>query len=262
MFKKIIWPLILFSSIALAIVFVTGFITSVNVSKSDGKESVQEATSSSEKIPEQGNATPNNSSEILILGDSIGFGVGDEENLGLEKRYLDLINKKGENKKEGTNNSIPGYESKDLLELFKGGEINATISNANLIILSIGGNDINRLEYKDDVTLGIAFEEALKNYKENVSLIIKEIRTINPDVQLAWIGLYDPYNKEEPEKTRLLLKWNYETRLIVNSDVRSVYIPTYELFEYHLKDYLSPDNFHPNGAGYQVIAEELDRIVN
>ncbi|WP_034551805.1 GDSL-type esterase/lipase family protein [Carnobacterium funditum] len=262
MFKKVIWPLVLFSSIALLIVFIAGFMTSVYVSRSEEKENTEKPMENSQNTPEEGDKTPEAASDILILGDSIGFGVGDEENLGLEKRYLDLVNKNNENKKAITNISVPGYESNELVDLIKSGENKSSISNANLIILSIGGNDLNRLEYEDNVTLTIAFEEALKNYKQNLEFIIKEIRTINPDAQLACIGLYNPYSKEEPEKARLLLKWNYETRLIVNADVKFAYIPTYELFEYHLNDYLSIDEFHPSGLGYQVIAEELYRILN
>lgn len=261
MLKKIIWPLILFISIALTIVFISGFITSVNVSKSEEKDSVEKPITNAKKTSEEGEASIE-SSEILILGDSVGFGLGDEENLGLEKRYLDIINKKGENKKEVTNISVPGYESTDLVNLIKSGENDSVISNASLIIISIGGNDINRLESEDNVILTVAFEKALKNYQTNLKGIIKEIRKNNPDAQLAFIGLYDPYNKEEPEKTKLLLEWNYETRLIVNSDFKFTYIPTYELFEYHLDEYLSPDGFHPSGLGYQMIAEELDRVLN
>jgi len=261
MYKKVIWPLLLVISIALSIVFITGFIASIVVSKSE--ESVpteQQLESSTIKLAE-GESISEDASEILILGDSIGFGVGDEENLGIGKRYLDLIDEENGNKRTITNISVPSYESNELVNLIKSAENKASILKANLIIISIGGNDLNRLEYEDSVSLTLAFEEALKNYKENLALIIKEIRANNPDAQLALIGLYDPYSKEEPEKTRLLLEWNYETRLIVDSDVKFAYVPTYELFKYHLTDYLSPDEFHPNGSGYQVIAEELDRIL-
>lgn len=262
MLKKIIWPLVLISSLVLAIVFVTGFVSSIYISKSEEKVQTEKPMKDMQDLSDKENKTVEDSSEILILGDSIGFGIGDEESLGLEKRYLDLINKENEDKKDTTNISVPGYESNDLVNLIKSGEDSASISDASLLIISIGGNDLNRLEYEDVVALTISFEEALKNYKENLKLIIEEIRTINPDAQLAFIGLYNPYSKEEPEKARFLLEWNYETRLILDSDAKFAYIPTYELFEYHLDDYLSLDEFHPSGAGYQVIAEELDRIVN
>ena len=261
MYKKLIWPLLLVSSIALSIVFIAGFVTAIVVSKSEKSVSTEQYLESSTNIPAEGDSIPEEASEILILGDSIGFGVGDEENLGIGKRYLNLIDEKDGNEKNITNLSVPSYESNELVNLIKSAENRASISTANLIIISIGGNDLNRLEYEDSVSLRLAFEEALKNYKENLALITKEIRAINPDAQLALIGLYDPYSKEEPEKTRLLLEWNYETRLVVDSDVKFAYVPTYELFKYHLTDYLSPDEFHPSGSGYQAIAEELDRIL-
>lgn len=261
MYKKVIWPLLLVSSIALSIVFIAGFVAAIVVSKSEESVSTEQELESSTSIPAEGESIPEDASEILILGDSIGFGVGDEENLGIGKRYLDLIDEEDGNKKTITNISVPSYESNELVNLVKSAENKATISKANLIIISIGGNDLNRLEYEDSVSLTLAFEEALKNYKENLALIIREIRVVNPDAQLALIGLYNPYSQEEPEKTRLLLEWNYETSLIVDSDVKFAYVPTYELFKYHLTDYLSPDEFHPNGSGYQVIAEELNRIL-
>lgn len=260
MFKKIVWPLVLLSSLALLFVFVTGFIASVNISKAPEettKKPLLSSTSSQEEIE-----TAQDSSEIVILGDSIGFGIGDEENLGIEKRYAELINKEDENKKEITNISVPGFESSDLVNIIKTGENTKVLSKATLIILSIGGNDLNRLEYEDDLTLTLAYEETLKKYQENLVFIVNEIRSVNPDAQLAFIGLYNPYSKDEPEIAKFLLEWNYQTRLIVNRDAKFAYIPTYELFEYHLDDYLSQDDFHPNGAGYQVIVEELDKIIN
>jgi lysophospholipase L1-like esterase len=262
MFKKVIWPIVLISSLVLVIVFVSGFVSSIYISKSEEKDQTEKPMQDRQDLSDKEGKPAGNSSEILILGDSIGFGIGDEENLGLEKRYLSIVNEEAGNKKESTNISVPGYTSNDLANLIKSGENNASISDASLLIISIGGNDLNRLEYEDAVTLTIAYEEALTNYKTNLELIIKEIRTISPDAQLAFIGLYNPYSKDEPEKARFLLEWNYETRLILDSDAKFAYIPTYELFDYHLEDYLSLDEFHPSGAGYQVIAEELDRILN
>lgn len=45
---------------------------------------------------------------------------------------------------------------------------------------------------------------------------------------------------------------------IVNRDPNMTLVPTFDLFQHKLGEYLSSDHFHPNGAGYQAIA---DRIV-
>lgn len=60
--------------------------------------------------------------------------------------------------------AIPGYESKDLAEMMKDISYTPNLSKANLIIISIGGNDLNRLEYTDEPTMNISFKEALNNY--------------------------------------------------------------------------------------------------
>lgn len=260
MLKKTVWPILLIGSIALSIIFIVGFITSINISQHKDIENIEKETVDNVLVDQDKEVkTP---SDILVIGDSIGFGIGDEENLGIGKRYLDLINKEGETELEVTNISVPGYESNELVDLLKSGQNKQDISDASLIIISIGGNDLNRLEYEDDLIKGIVFKEALENYKTNMDFVIKEIRAINEDAQVGLIGLYNPYREEELEKNRLVLEWNYETRLIVNSDFKFAYIPTFDQFKYHLDDYLSADDFHPNALGYKFIAEELYRILN
>ena len=118
------------------------------------------------------------------------------------------------------------------------------------------------MQDQDPSTLEIEYEETLMAYKEDLQAIIQRIRDLNPNAQLALVGLYDPYNNENPQKTRLLLDWNYETRRMVYEDPLMVYIPTYEVFQYNLDDYLAFDGFHPSGAGYKVITEMLYGILN
>ncbi|WP_368645715.1 GDSL-type esterase/lipase family protein [Alkalibacterium putridalgicola] len=261
MFKKVVWPLVSMSALILALVFVFGFVTSIIISGDEAGVQTETQTESPEDMPEDV-MPPDGASDILILGDSIGFGVGDEENLGIGERYLNLLEEDSETDTTITNSSVPGFESSQLADLIESRENRTSIAGAELIILSIGGNDLNRLNLEDNVTLAPAFEETLNTYKENLTFILSEIRSINPDAQLAIIGLYNPYSEDDPQNARFLLDWNHETRLIVNSDAAFAYIPTYELFAYHLDAYLSQDDFHPNGMGYQVIAETLFRILN
>lgn len=261
MIKKVVW-VVLSVSILLSIIFTTGFITSLNIIRSGEKEIMElPKMQTNDKENSTENLT-NSNLKILIMGDSIGYGIGDEENLGIGKRYQDLMNTENQTKLEITNISVPGYESDDLGVLIKSQENQSIIAEADLIIISIGGNDLNRLKYTDELTMSISFKETVKKYKENIETIINEIRTVNTDSQLAFIGLYDPFDKKEPQKTKFLLEWNYETRLIIDTDLKSSYIPTYEEFEYHLDEFLSADRFHPSAEGYQIIAEALYRILN
>lgn len=261
MYKKVVWPLLLIAALALTILFISGFVASIMITATDENASSGETVGDETEVTED--AVPSvEPSDVLVMGDSIGFGVGDEENQGIGERYLALLSEEDESGLSLANISVPGFDSTQLADSIESGEHNTTISSAQLIIISIGGNDLNRLEFEDSLDFTISFDEALTTYIDNLETIISEIRSINPDAQLALIGLYNPYSQETPELTPILLEWNYETRLIVNSDARLAYIPTYELFEYHLDGYLSFDQFHPNGAGYQVIAEQLYRVLN
>lgn len=262
MIKKFIWPLLVVVSISLALVFSVGFITAINISKTS-KEAVLEVPDdqSDSVTPPNAEIDSENQQDILIIGDSIGFGIGDAPDKGIGKRYTDLM---GEGKITPTqlnNISVPGHLSSDLLTLISGQENESFISAANLIIISIGGNDLNRVAQGDVLSLDVRYQETLESYKENLQLIIKRIREINPKAQLALIGLYNPYNEEQPQNARLLLEWNYETQRIVNIDSKMAYIPTYEQFEYHLETYLAEDHFHPSSEGYQVIADQLYGIL-
>jgi lysophospholipase L1-like esterase len=148
------------------------------------------------------------------------------------------------------------------LNLLESNKNDGIISLADIIIISMGSNDLNSIEYEDALSLNINYNDKLKFYKENLQKIIEKIRKINKEAHLAIIGLYDPYAQDEPQKTRFLLEWNYETGLIVNLNYKIAYVPTYEVFKYHLDSYLSADEFHPSGEGYQAIVEEIYDILD
>lgn len=198
---------------------------------------------------------------ILIMGDSIAYGTGDTENKGIGNRYRELIKDNNPKKIIQSNISVPGYESRDLALLIKDKENIKKISRADLIIISIGGNDLNRTEYNDSESLDFNYSKTLKNYKNNLILILNKVRNINSDAKIAMIGLYNPNTKVHPALSRLILNWNYETRLILNDYRKAFYIPTYEKFQNHLDDYLSYDKFHPSSKGYALISKELYEIL-
>lgn len=263
MYKKIIWPLLLVLSMTLMVIFMIGFTRAITISNgSSSKSDVDsEVVNNPKHEGNQSEATSNKVPNILVMGDSIGYGFGDEGNQGIGKRYASLVDPEGLQEIQVTNLSVSGAEVADLKNLINQGEYVPLISEVNLIIISIGGNDLNRLQFQETSTLEIDYEEKLKAYKDDLQSVIARIRDINPNAQLALVGLYDPYNNEVQQKTRLLLNWNYESRQMVYEDSKMVYIPTYELFQYHLDTYLAFDQFHPSSEGYKAITEVLYGIL-
>jgi len=195
-----------------------------------------------------------------VLGDSIGYGVGDEPGMGIGKRYAALIDP--EQTIAVSNLSVSGATSADLAALVAAPENVAFISAADLIIISIGGNDLNRIQYADALSLDAVFQETFNTYKDNLEATLSHIRALNPAAQIALIGLYNPYPDQDPQKSQKLLEWNYQTRLVADADLKTAYIPTDDQFKYHLETYLAADQFHPSSIGYQVIADALDRVLN
>ncbi|HEY5556972.1 GDSL-type esterase/lipase family protein [Acetobacterium sp.] len=255
MIKKI-WPLILLLSIALTIFFVTGLITSIIITNG-GEKNQSEIPKPTENIQNEPASADKN---ILVLGDSIGFGVGDEPDMGIGKRYAVLIDP--EKTIAVSNLSVSGAISSELAALVEDPENAPFISAADLIIISIGANDLNSLQYEDALSLDAAFQETFNTYQENLEATLNRIRNLNPEAQIALIGLYNPYPEQDPQKSQKLFEWNYKTQLIADADLKTAYIPIDDQVKYHLDTYLAADQFHPSSIGYQVIAEELDRVLN
>lgn len=265
MYKKLVWPFIVLLSISLIGMFIIGFSISVNISnEKDNRQEVNtldiEESPINTDVEKEDTDLKLVNPKILVIGDSIGFGFGDDGNEGIGNRYAKLIDNDLE-KNPVNNLSVSGDEVSDLEWVVNNEENKRIISDMDLIIISIGGNDLNRITFTDPVDLEINYQETLESYKESLVRIINRIRQLNPEAQLALVGLYDPYANND-QKTKLLLNWNYETRLLIQEESKFAYIPTYENFQYHLDEYLAFDEFHPSAKGYQVIAEELYKILN
>lgn len=253
---KRIWPLILVLGVALILIFATGVIIAIAITNG-GDKNPETLSDPAETIQTEPIRAANS---ILVLGDSIGFGVGDQPDMGIGKRYAALI--APDNPLPVTNLAVAGASSADLAALVAAPENSAFISAADLIIISIGGNDLNRLQYEDTLSLDRAFQETLSGYQKNLEATLNRLRALNPEAQIALIGLYNPYPDQDPQKSQKLLEWNYQTQLVAAAAKKTAYIPTDEAFKYHLPSYLAADQFHPSSLGYQVMAEALDRILN
>lgn len=256
--KKILWLVFFVFLISIAIFFIIGVVTSLNITTSSQSSDV--ADPSSETTPDKTSGTFKdiNNINILVLGDSIGAGMGDETNAGLGKGYAAKMRDTGK-ETEVINLSVPGAKTADLLERIQNKETEEFLSKSHLIMVSIGGNDINNLLDAESLSLASDYEALMTQYLSDLKVILNDIRAKNEDAQIVFIGVYNPYgDKVGIEKLELLLNMNDKTSLLVNSYPNSVYIPTYDLYKYNLNSFLAVDDFHPNAAGYSAI---VDRIV-
>ena len=61
--------------------------------------------------------------------------------------------------------------------------------------------------------------------------------------------------------SKVVRKWNYDSAEISALFPKIVFVPTFDLFELKVNDYLYSDKFHPNQKGYRLIAERVAALM-
>nr|WP_257985873.1 SGNH/GDSL hydrolase family protein [Bacillus sp. M6-12] len=201
---------------------------------------------------------------IVALGDSLTRGTGDETGRG----YVGLMSEmlKQESNKEITihNLGINGQRSADLMKQVEKQEIQRQIGMADAILITIGGNDL----FQGGQTLmnidPKEIDKAQNNYAANVQSILKTIRTKNSEAAVYLIGLYNPFIELEDSQltTRAVTEWNQRSAELSAEFPRTIFVPTFDLFQLNINDYLFSDKFHPNKDGYKMIADRVTALLS
>src|SRR5579884_3966571 len=85
-------------------------------------------------------APPANTIAPLILGDSLARGTGDETGLGIGGRLVDDLRQRHIRTNDVINLAVNGARTGDLLQQLQSRNVQTLIAQANVIIVSIGGN--------------------------------------------------------------------------------------------------------------------------
>lgn len=256
MYKKIKWTLILIISIITSLILIGGFITSLSIT-SNNKKKVVEKTPTSEEKTNMGKINPKDYN-ILVLGDSLAKGTGDEKGKGFAGYFADSWkNKIGEDVKV-KNLGVNGDVSSGLLNIVKNSETQNYIKNSKVILISIGANEITKFIDTNIILEPSAVKNVQENYITHLKEIFQVIRQENNSSLVVFIGLYNPFGDNITlDKIDFLSSWNYYTEEFIESNANSIFIPTYDLFKYNLDSYLTVDKFHPNSSGYTAIGNRI-----
>lgn len=263
MHKKVKFAILSIMAFIFTIVFAAGFAYSIRITNASGSTSSKVTNKGSEDkaVDTKIKKLDSNSYNILVMGDSLGRGTGDETNNGFANDFSKLWKNKTKKNIEVTNIAVNGDVSSGLLNIVKSKQTLQYIQDSNMIFISIGGNEIKN--FKNSSTASAAVQtDSLKTvenrYMKNLSDVFKLIRSRNENSVIVFIGLYNPFGNElTQDKLEVLNEWNYKTDQLVSSDDNGVYVPTYDLFKYNSGNYLAADNFHPNSAGYEAISKRM-----
>lgn len=255
--KSFMLCLILIASIGSFILFAYGFVSGVNEvtnPKADGSVIQKEK----EPVPQA--KETDNTLHIVSLGDSLTRGVGDDSGQGYVGHVVNSLKKSSKKKVAATNLAVSGARMGDLTKQLQTTGAQYALKQADLILLTIGGNDLNPKS-----------ESATKNYNpdlkqllEKANDILMQIRSLNPDAPIFWLGLYFPYENltELKDAANVIIEWNAlidETTLKYNNVTM---VPVYDLFRGKTNKLLYTDKFHPNDAGYELMANRVLETVN
>ncbi|MGG1515040.1 GDSL-type esterase/lipase family protein [Paenibacillus oryzisoli] len=209
--------------------------------------------------------------QIVALGDSLTAGTGDNTGQGYVGRVREKLEKDTGKPVYVLNNlAVPGYKTDQLLTLLTQQKTKDALAQANLILLTIGGNDIfqggeglfsdeNQTEF-NPAAAAPRVAPALKKVEQ----ILAAIGQANPKATVLYLGLYHPFLDLDPsrEGSVIVQRWNDGIFQLVNKYPNMLVVPTYDLFEQNLIKYLSSaDHFHPNGDGYERIADRIEQIL-
>ena len=259
MAKKVMWFSILVIVFVSLISVCAGFVMSVKVSTGPVKEVSKPI--SQQGVPNGGNALNDPKTvKVLILGDSIAKGTGDETFRGIGGYLSDNLKNYTAKDITVSNLGIDGLKSAELLEQVKNGSLDNEIKSSDIILISIGGNDLLEIQRQGGNNLENAIKEKQRVYIEALKEITNKVRTTNKDAFIMFVGLYNPYDDGVTnDYAQLMNNWNYATSLIFADDIKAVFVPTYDMFKLNLNRFIAPDNLHPNSAGYQMIAQLISR---
>ncbi|RLQ95184.1 SGNH/GDSL hydrolase family protein [Falsibacillus albus] len=200
---------------------------------------------------------------IVSAGDSLTQGVGDSTNSGGYIPYLKSDLEGLEDIQEATfyNFGVRGNRTDQLLARLKTDKVKQKIKQADLVMITIGGNDVMKV-FKDNFTdLKLKeFEKARSDYQNRLKVIMTTIRQENPEAGIVLIGIYNPFLKwfaDVKEIEQIMVNWNKASKEIVDQYQQAKFIPISDIFENSQDDLLYKDYFHPNDEGYHLIADRL-----
>lgn len=199
----------------------------------------------------------------LAIGDSIVTGIGSEEQESFVNYFSRQLEEKTGKSVVLQNQGIPGIASTDLNRLTQSGEFDTHIKEADLITISVGGNDIlqalalNEGDYRNIVQ---DFHSMQATFIDNLTSMADRIREVNPQATIVFLEMYNPLDKGHEYYSladQLLPKWNVKIYEAARKYDHSIVLETTKVINSNHQQYLSADGVHPNALGYQALSDQM-----
>lgn len=188
--------------------------------------------------------------EVVILGDSVARGAGDESGRGIAGVLATMA------KIKVTNLAIDGARTANVLRLLARPHARDAVRRADVVVLSIGGNDLFGNSYEQWRSLLVP-RIASRFAAARVARVVSRIRRINSSARIILLGLYNPYRRTSLGAWVDVQVARWDSRLIGTfATIRAVTV--IRITDLLVKPRtISTDRFHPSAAGYRAIASRI-----
>lgn len=217
----------------------------------------------------------------VAIGDSLTEGVGDRTAQGgFVPLLAHNIDDTYDVQVKSQNFGVSGNTSTQIYKrVTTDNKIQKAIKNADLITITVGGNDVMKVIRTQLANLSeTSFKAPAKAYQKQILDLFAYIRQINPDVQVYVVGIYNPFYLNFPDIKQMqdvIDNWNIATKAIVDKQKKMYFVPINDLLYQGLDGnegvtektetshtitnnaLFEEDHFHPNNIGYQVMSDAV-----
>jgi len=193
---------------------------------------------------------------VVVIGDSLAQGTGDETGKGIPGDLEDEFKQRGITS-DVKNYGVAGATTADVENKLHDDTIRGDLANADAILLSIGANNV----FQDPEARARAIRDRdayAQEILEQVAGAVAQIRSINPDAELMLLGGYNPMPDHPLSSgiSRYIKNWDKLLNKRFESDALIDVVKTSDIID--RADKLSPaDHFHPGAAAYRDVAKRI-----
>jgi len=194
--------------------------------------------------------SPSTKMRVIVAGDSVAHGEGDESRLGFAGHLDRELTRLGIAHQATVDLAISGSRTRQLARVLA--RSRAVVAKADAVVLSIGGNDL----YGDSRArlLSLIAPEVMMDLA--VERIASIVRTVERESQarIVLLGVYDPYRN--PRLDEYVSLWSAKLLQRFADDRRVSVVTIADLCVGRRR--ISPlDGFHPNADAYERIARRV-----
>ena len=217
----------------------------------------------------------------VAIGDSLTEGVGDQTNQGGFIPLLsNAISEISDVNVVSQNFGVAGNTSTQIYKrMTKEKNIQSAIKKADVITITVGGNDVMKVIRTQLTNLTEnSFEKPAQTYQKQLTEIFDFIRDNNPNAQVYVLGIYNPFYLNFPDITEMqdiINHWNQTTQETIAQQKQMYFVPINDLLYQGVNGskgvttsdgevqtitnnaLFEEDHFHPNNIGYQIMSDAV-----